>query len=432
MKFLKYTALVFLIFSSTSLVYADNSFIFSTDPQSIPIGVMSSKINIQSASPVTETTYLVLTSSSPSGQFLTSSGNPQTASVYIASGDSNRAVYYKDSTAGDFVLTAVIENKAKSPIATITQHIFIGTPVSGSGNSDSGNATTTDETNQTATINSSSSATSAYSSPAPLSSTAPDIVFEISAGRDRLSVVGNNLLFQATATTLPSTVVVQGISWQWSFGDGTVGQGSLTHHTYNFGGDYNVVLNASYSDQVAVAMAHVHVVMPQVTLSRVDGGLSIANNSGAEINLEGWSFVSKNKSFVFPQDTLISPGKKITFADTVTGMGSDIVQLVNPTQKLFATADVLSASASPETSTVSLADIQTKINDVKTKLAQISPAPLKPKVTTVFTAPVVVVATSTENTATVFEAPKHTSIVSTIFSWPMRGFNFIKHLFVEN
>jgi len=127
---------IFLLWISllSSPVLAANApatlFVFSTPPQHISAGAISGKINIQSQTPVGDTTYITLTSTSPTGQFVLSSG-ALLKSVYIAKGDSNRAVYYTDSSAGDFVLTAKISDKDKTQITEIHQHIIVGTSNSG-------------------------------------------------------------------------------------------------------------------------------------------------------------------------------------------------------------------------------------------------------------------------------------------------------------
>ena len=451
------TFFLFCVLSVYQSVYADTSFIFSTDPQGIPVNTMSGKINIQASSPVTETTYLIPSSSSQTGQFVTSSGNPQTASIYIATGDSNRGIYYKDSIAGDFVLTVVVQNKAKTlTLATISQHIFIGVASSTSNSTTiTDTATTTSQTVNSDSSTSSSSA-SAHSSPSSLSQMSEEMMFEISAGRDRLTTVGNEVTFRAVPAKVQN-MSEQNIVYQWSFGDGTMGGGNVVNHTYRFAGDYSVLVNARYYDKQAVSRVKVSVVLPKVSLARVLGGVEVTNTSGVEINLEDWSLQSPKNRFVFPNDTLISNGKKITFADEVTGVNSGEIKLLNPIGKELATLveeTLVTVSEQSEqigiSTGTSLNDIQAKINEVKTKLAQISPQlpqsePVKisqrvtlgkSKIST--STPMApmsdigVNSDKTEQTATVFEAPKQTGFISTIFSWPIRGFNFIRHLFVED
>ena len=447
MKFFKYLFLVVLFFTFFTVARADNSFIFSTDVQNIPVNQISGKINIQAQSPVVETTYLSFTSSSGTGQFLNSSGNPLT-SAYISKGDSNRAVYYEDSTAGDFVISVDILNKDKTKITTISQHIFVGDSVS------AGTDTTSTTTDQTTTITPtdqnthSSSFVSAHSSPAPLSDTEEKIEFEVSAGRDRLTIVGNSLVFRAVPTkfqNIPET----GITYQWSFGDGTTATGNNVSHTYKFAGDYVVVVNANYSDKQAVSRMQVRVISPNTTINKIPEGVEILNNSSAEINLEGWSLVSPKKVFVFPPDTLIPSGKKVIFADSVTGMSEDIIQLINPIGKEFGLIKKVETKepefvATNETG-VSIDDIQAKIEEVKNEVAIIEGLPLDTLNKTELQTELlrteglvggnvdlpILISTSTENTAVVFEATEQKGFVSTIFSWPIRGFNFIRRLFIE-
>ncbi len=324
----------------------------------------------------------------------------------------------------------------------------IAIPTPGSVNGGSGGTSTTTEnitytndspSSESGSTNSSSDA-GTYSSTVPLSDVGEKMEFEISAGRGRLTTVGSSLVFRAVVTKIQA-VPEQGITYVWSFGDGTTGQGTNPSHAYRFPGEYEVVLNGSYSDQIAVSKTKVVVALANVSLARVSGGTQIANNSGVEINLEGWSLAEEKKSFIFPADTLIANSKKVIFADEVTGITSGDIELRNPAGKqmaFIASNESIPAMPVATSSPVALVDIQTKINEVKTKLAEISPAlPLKPQPVVVDLPkpkPEATPATTTvqTQTATVFEAPSQTGVVNTIFAWPIRGFNFIKHLFVED
>ncbi|MCX6702073.1 MAG: lamin tail domain-containing protein [Candidatus Zambryskibacteria bacterium] len=319
-------------------------------------------------------------------------------------------------------------------------------------------ATTTDETTtDVPTSNQTSYIISAHSSPAPLSNTEEEIKFEISAGRDRLTAVGNNLMFRAIPTKFQNMSEL-GITYCWSFGDGTVAQGKNVNHTYKFSGDYSVVVNANYSDKQAVSRMQVKVISPNTSIAKVSGGVEISNNSKVEINLEGWSLISPKKTFIFPTDTLIASGKKITFADEVTGMLDDTIQLLNPLGKELSIIKKTETGESKlvvgETG-VNLNDIQVKIEDVKNKIAQIKQTqeqiqgmPLdemgalnkgeivtiqenKQDTSSVSNIEVIDNSSQTTNIAQVFEAIKQDGLVSRIFSWPIKGFNFVRRLFVE-
>lgn len=453
MRFFKILVLVslFILMPFSSVVLAENTFSFSTEPQSVAVGELSGPITVHSETAVSETTYITLTSTSGTGQFFSNKTSAEPIAlgsyVYISTNNSNRTVYYKDTSSGDFVITANIFNKEKtSQIGTVSQHIFIGTEVSNTDSVSTTTTTTTEETDNTTTSTQSSSNTSAHSSPAPLSNTENKIEFEISAGRDRLTAVGNSLIFKVTPTKLQN-MSEAGIVYYWSFGDGTSARGNNVNHAYKFAGDYSVVVNASYSDKQAVSRIQVRVINPNILISKVFGGVEVSNNSGAEINLDGWSLVSMKKTFVFPADTLIPHGKKIIFSDDVTGMAEENIILLNPLGKEFGQIKILSKNmvggGEAGAPVVSLNEIQAKIEEVKKEVASISPKVEKNKREQSF----VVVQSNpkselklelipsdfvqTENLAQVFEAERQTGLVTRIFTWPVSGFNFVKRLFVE-
>src|SRR3989344_3258537 len=231
-------------------------------------------------------------------------------------------------------------------------------------------ATTTSSSNQTTP-----SVVSAHSSPAPLSDTEPTIELEISAGRDRLTTVGNDLVFRAIPTKFQN-MMESGITYYWSFGDGTVAQGNNVKHIYKFAGDYSVVVNANYSDKQAVARLYVKVVSPNIFINKLPGGTEVSNNSKTEINLEGWKLISQTKTFVFPADTLIPSGNRVIFADDVTGMSDETIQLLNPLGKELGFVKKIDAEVPKPIVTnrtdVNLDDIQAKIEEVKNEVAQIT------------------------------------------------------------
>jgi len=259
-----------LFLLSHSSVFAQNIFTFSTEPQSIGLDVLSGPITVHSDTPVAETTYITLSSTSNTGQFYSSKTSTEPIQsgsyIYISTNNSNRTIYYKDSTAGDYVITANIFNKEKTnQIGSVTQHIIIG-----STQNNTNSTSTTQTEDESVSSNQNQTATSAHSSPAPLSNTENKMEFEIYAGRDRLTTVGNNLNFIAVPTKLQN-ISESGITYVWSFGDGTTLQGNNVNHTYKFAGEYSVVVNAKYSDKQAVSRMKVVVVLPNVSLAKIDG-----------------------------------------------------------------------------------------------------------------------------------------------------------------
>jgi hypothetical protein len=443
-KILIYISILVLFFSQT--VFAEVSqLIFTTEPMTVLVGVPSEIITVQLQNSLgaqenaVETIDLVFTSTSPTGQFLsaTTPGNPVVAR--INTGSANKNFLYQDSTSGAHTISIVATGRTSQKIFKATQQITI------TSNSSIGSTASTTESNTVVTeIVSGGSTTSAHSSSVPLSDSEGKKDFEISAGRDRLTTVGNNLVFQATATKLQNTTE-QNIVYDWSFGDGTVGKGKTVNHKYRFAGEYSVVVNASVGNLEAVSRVKVSVISPEIWMQRISDGIEIWNKSKVEINLEGWTLSGGKKTFTFPKDTLIGSNVKVIFANETTGINENDVKLSNPIGK------IVYEIQTPKT-TSNLEEIETKIEDVRNKLAEITPDPslltdrtmvsayrnYEPEYQDTLSQTIekkeIITKDNSDQVANVneaFEAPKKTGFISRVFSWPIKGFNFLRSLFVE-
>ncbi len=108
-----------------------SGFVFITSPQVVAPNVISHPITIQSqdssGSPaqVSETYALSFTSSSPTGQFVTSTGKKISTSTTMSKNTANRTVYYEDGTVGNFVLSLVATARTSKQVFTATQPISI-------------------------------------------------------------------------------------------------------------------------------------------------------------------------------------------------------------------------------------------------------------------------------------------------------------------
>ena len=432
MKGLYILFFTFLSLSLSSQVFADNVTLFSfvTDPQTISLNTLSGDITIQSqnssavSAQVGETFDLVFTTSSATGQFLNSSGN--TVSTTMSKNTSNRTFYYKDSSNGDFILTVSATGRDTKRVFTATQHIVVGTvnQISTATSSTSTTSTNTSNSTPTQTI---VYVSSAHSDQAPIINTTVTPNFEVSAGRDRLTSVGNTLIFKATPTKIQN-LAERNIGYVWSFGDGVTAQGDTVSHNYRFGGDYVVILNAKSSDISAVARVNVKVITPDLSLERVLGGISITNKSNTEINLEGWVISNEALSFTFPKDTLISAGKKVVFADDVTRINSNSFYLANPLGvKYVAIAEVPTAISN----LVIVTPISPPQPEIKKEVVRVISKPLNKNIPQNIVKKIET-ATSTKQTASViFSAPQSRGFASILFAIPIKGFDLITSLFTE-
>jgi hypothetical protein len=112
-------------------VYAEvTRFIFSTQPQTVLPNTLSKPLSIQSENgtgipeEVTETTDLVFTSTSQTGEFVNSVGKK--VNTTMSKHTSRRSVYYRDSSTGNHVLTLRATGRTSHKQYTAQQSIFIG------------------------------------------------------------------------------------------------------------------------------------------------------------------------------------------------------------------------------------------------------------------------------------------------------------------
>ena len=150
-----------------------------------------------------------------------------------------------------------------------------------------------------------------------LSNLSSESVLKIGAGRARLGVVGGPMEFKAEV----SSSFTRTTSFKWSFGDGTIGEGLIVSHTYDYPGEYVVILSSHSNEGTATSRTDVRVIEPNLFISLVSSErVEVSNFSGSEINLYGRAFVSGDDIFAFPKDTIIKSGQKISFGATVTGL----------------------------------------------------------------------------------------------------------------
>lgn len=160
---------------------------------------------------------------------------------------------------------------------------------------------------------------SSHYSATPISNEVIESRATLSAGRDRTVIAGTPIEFRAETN---QTTSKQNI-FSWNFGDGTISGGQEISHTYEYPGEYVVVLSADFSNSEAVARVNVKVVEPElsITVANTDR-IEITNNSKYEANLFGRAVVSGEKYFIFPKDTIIKAGQKVSFSSKVTGLSS--------------------------------------------------------------------------------------------------------------
>jgi len=297
--------------------------VFTTEPQTVKPGEISGTITVQlqdsagSSYKATETVDVEFLSSSASGEFLSPSSENAVTKI-ISTGSANKNFRYRDSTKGTFTLTVKATGRTSGEVWNANQIITI---------SDSASASTTTETTTEESSTANSTSANQSSSSSGLSSSHYGAVslsslktlpgFEVSAGRDRLGVAGSPLEFEVETNLEYKNNSV----FVWNFGDGSEGVGDVVSHTYLYPGEYALMLNVSGPKDKAVSRANVKIINPDFAITHASNErVEITNNTKNEASLFGRVLVAGGKIFVFPKDTIIKAGQKISFGANITGL----------------------------------------------------------------------------------------------------------------
>ena len=193
--------------------------------------------------------------------------------------------------------------------------------------------TTTNSTTQSNALSTAqqnvSAVVSTHYSYLPLSDFAAQQSLKISAGRPRFGSVGSPIEFDAESNSDNGSV-----TFEWNFGDGSTMSGRSVVHTYEYPGTYAVLVSATSAQGSSISRTTVTVALPQLSIDSADASaIRITNHDTQEVNLYGWKLVSNGAVFAFPRDTIILPGKTVSFAHIITSLtpqsSQDIVLLTN-------------------------------------------------------------------------------------------------------
>lgn len=293
---------------------------FTTDPQSVKPGDISGTLTVQlqdaqgNSSPATETMDVEFLSASVTGEFLSpTSGSAATKT--ISTGSANKNFRYRDSAEGTFSITVKAKGRVSGVTWSVSQNIVVSNSSSGSVSTSTSTTAQTSTNNISSSGGSSSSAASVHYSASAVSTKKLEPTLSLSAGRDRLGSVGSPMEFKAEA----GFDYTRNGHFTWNFGDGSTQDGEVLSHTYEYAGEYVVVLNAVFPEGNGVSRVNVKIIDPQISIvSATSERIEVKNNSAHEVSLYGRGMWEENKVFLFPKDTIVKSGQVITFASKTT------------------------------------------------------------------------------------------------------------------
>ena len=200
--------------------------------------------------------------------------------------------------------------------------------------------------------------------------------FEISAGRERMALIGGPIEFAAKYNLIQKDECVP--VFRWSFGDGFEAIGNSVEHTYKYGGEYQVVLNGNCGDYNSISRTVVKVISPDISISSLENGdIEMINNGKTEINIGEWKITGGQKDFIFPKDTIIGIGVKITLSkeDLNIAHVTGSVTLRNPSGGEVSSSKQLTnlETVSKNSTDISVSEAEKLLADYKGQLTLTSP-----------------------------------------------------------
>ncbi len=333
----------------TAVLFADvQKFVFVSAVQKLEPTKISEQITLQAQdtngneSKVSSTACVELRTSSSQGQFSSSATSWSPVSVLtIAKNSANRNLYYKDMTAGTYLLTAKVALKPESesrscsawPVAewpsgfSATQSITVGSASTPSTSADT--ASTTSSITPTATTAEEVTTLPPLPTPPPSGGSAtwtykPQIF--VSSLVPARGVAGAPITVDAFVVGLKKEPLPSA-RYVWSFGDGGTSEGKKLSHVYHYPAIYTVLVDASSGEWSAIDRKEIVIVAPELIISNIregsDGFIEIRNNGTSEVDLSLWLLRSASGAFLIPQGTLIGAKKSIPFPAEITKLNAD-------------------------------------------------------------------------------------------------------------
>ncbi|MBI2476413.1 MAG: lamin tail domain-containing protein [Candidatus Taylorbacteria bacterium] len=136
-------------------------------------------------------------------------------------------------------------------------------------------------------------------------------------------IAGADIIFKAEVVG-PDKQPVANPRYVWNFGDGATKEGEAVLHSYNFPGEYVVILDASSGKWSSSSRLRMKIIAADLKVTGLvagpDGKVELVNNSNQELDLSWWRLRSGNQFFTLPKNTKILAHGTLTLSSAVTGL----------------------------------------------------------------------------------------------------------------
>lgn len=144
-------------------------------------------------------------------------------------------------------------------------------------------------------------------------------IFSINLSASTTAYVGKPTTFSVTPSGLSKTRA-RSVLYYWNFGDTKVGEGDTPTHSFEFPGEYVVMVEASSSDKQTYARHDIKVLPHALSLLETeDDDIAITNMSNEEVTLDGYTISGDKFELVFPRNSILKSKSTITLAHTRIG-----------------------------------------------------------------------------------------------------------------
>jgi hypothetical protein len=283
--------------------------VFTNDPRAIkPNETALLTIQLQYEGDSHPTACMQMFTDSGTGQFSSSDTNWKSVDkLTINSNWTNKNFYYKDSVAGNYLITVKI------------------IPVSCSSLTDEEAQWTV---SQNITVSESAAPQLAQSSIENNPQTTTVVVWPVepqiyaNAGEDKTTIVGADIEFKGQALGLEKEPL-DNARYLWSFGDGATKEGQNVLHSYKYPAEYIVTLDVSSGKYSASDRAMVKVVPNKISISEATSEfIKLKNESDVTIDISRWFLKGGGILFKIPNNTFIKANAEVPISSSVSGINA--------------------------------------------------------------------------------------------------------------
>lgn len=213
------------------------------------------------------------------------------------------------------------DNVTKETAQYTTSGWVTGAPTPGAINSGTPKVIEDDEDEDEDEVVSTPKTKKATNTSEPVRLVLTDSMLSLKIDAQKVGYVHQSISFEALPSSVGKTIE-SSLVYRWNFGDGTVRFGKEPTHEYAYPGTYIVTVYGAFKRQEQLARHEITILPVTLSITRNDrGDVQINNDSPYEIDISKYS-VKAEKSFTFPEYSIVLPNQTVTLSRSKIGSGT--------------------------------------------------------------------------------------------------------------